>query len=313
MEIATRPPFRPGLRYLAEGGQETELMYGHGFDLPQFALFPLLDDPAAHARLISMYQAILDVAERHGMGVVLGGLDYRASPDWADLLGYDEGALANYQLHSIAFLRQVAAPYRDRIPHILISGIIGPQGDAYERNLAVTSASAEAYHSTQMANLSAARVDLVQAMTFTSIDESIGVVRAAKNRGLPIIVSLMPDSASKVGGLPSLRQAIERVDEATDGYAVFYGLNCSHPREFEPLISEPGEWVSRLGFLRPNASSKEKVELCQIGHLERGDPVDLAKRMGQISQRLPHIAMWGGCCGTWDEHIDLIAQAVERK
>ncbi|MEA3057580.1 MAG: homocysteine S-methyltransferase, partial [Sphingomonadales bacterium] len=122
-------PVRPGLRYLAEGGQETELMYGHGFELPQFALFPLLD-----------------VAVRHRMGVMLGGLDYRASPDWAGLLGLDATALADYQHRSISFLREVAEPYRDRLPHMLVSGVIGPQGDAYERNEAVTASSAEAYH-----------------------------------------------------------------------------------------------------------------------------------------------------------------------
>lgn len=131
-------PFLPGLRYLAEGGQETELMYGHGFVLPQFALFPLLDDAGAVERLTSMYQAVLDVAVRHGMGVLLGGLDYRASPDWAGLLGLDATALAAYQHRSIAFLRDVAEPYRARLPHVLICGIVGPQGDAYQRNAAST-------------------------------------------------------------------------------------------------------------------------------------------------------------------------------
>ena len=126
----TKPtPFLPGLRYLAEGGQETELLYGHGFTLPHFAMFPLLEDASAVRRLTSMYQAVLDVALRHGMGVLLGGFDYRASPDWAGLLGLDAVSLAAYQHRSIAFLRNVAEPYRVRLPHVLICGIVGPQGD----------------------------------------------------------------------------------------------------------------------------------------------------------------------------------------
>ena len=92
--IEVQAPFLPGVRYLAEGGQETELMYGYGFDLPEFALFPLLDNPAAVNRLTIMYRAVLDVAVRHGMGVVLGGLDYRASPDWAGRLRLSAAALA---------------------------------------------------------------------------------------------------------------------------------------------------------------------------------------------------------------------------
>lgn len=306
-------PLRPGLRYLAEGGQETELMYGYGFDLPQFALFPLLDNPTAVAQLRILYQAVLDVAVRHGMGVLLGGLDYRASPDWAGLLDVDAASLAEYQQRSIAFLTDVTKPYRERLPHVLLSGIVGPQGDAYERNRQVTAAFAEAYHSTQMASLAAAGVDVVQAMTFTSADEAIGVIRAASTHELPVIVSFMPDGAAVADRSFSLGQTINQVDSATDNYALFYGINCSHPREFEPLLDDGGEWVSRIGLLRPNASAKEKAELCQIGHLERGDPNELAEWMGRLAQRMPKVAVWGGCCGTWAEHLELIADAVQTK
>jgi homocysteine S-methyltransferase len=303
-------PFLSGVQYLAEGGQETEIMYGYGFDLPEFALFPLLDNPAAVERLTIMYRAILDVAVRHGMGVLLGGLDYRASPDWAGRLGLSAAALAEYQHRSIAFLRDVAEPYRDKLPHILISGIVGPQGDAYERNERVTQASAEAYHAAQMENLSRSGVDLVQAMTFTNSDEAIGLIRAARAKALPIIVSFMPEAGEDKTDPSTLREIVEQVDAATDSYALFYGVNCSHPREFEPLLEFDGDWLDRIGLIRPNASAKEKAELCQIGHLERGDPIDLGQRMGRLADRMPRVLVWGGCCGTWDEHLDLIAEAV---
>lgn len=305
-------PFSPGMQYLAEGGQETEIMYGHGFALPEFALFPLLDNPAAVARLTTMYNAVLEVATRYQMGVLLGGLDYRASPDWAGRLGLTAAALAEYQDRSIAFLREVAEPYRERVPHILVSGIVGPQADAYEQNQTVTQASAEAYHTTQMENLARSGVDLVQAMTFTSADEAIGLIRAARAGALPIVLSFMPDEKEIREGQPTFRETIEKVDAATDSYAVFYGINCSHPVEFAPLLEQDGDWLDRVGLLRPNASAKDKAELCQIGHLERGDPIDLGYRMGRLAERMPNVSVWGGCCGTWDEHLDLIAQAIRQ-
>ena len=52
--MAGFPAPQPGVRYLTEGGQETELMYKHGHDLPEFAMFALLDDPAAVADLTDM-------------------------------------------------------------------------------------------------------------------------------------------------------------------------------------------------------------------------------------------------------------------
>jgi len=285
-------------------------MYGYGFDLPEFALFPLLDNPAAVQRLTAMYRAILDVAVRHGMGALLGGLDYRASPDWARRLGLSAAALAEYQHRAIAFLREVAEPYQDKLPNILISGIVGPQGDAYERNETITQASAEAYHAAQIETLAQSGVDLVQAMTFTSSDEAIGLIRAARAKALPIIVSFMPEAGDNKMQPSTLREIVEQVDAATDSYALFYGINCSHPREFEPLLQSDGDWLDRIGLIRPNASAKDKAELCQIGHLERGDPIDLGQRMGRLAKRLPRVSVWGGCCGTWDEHLELNARAV---
>ncbi len=46
--------------YLTEGGTETELMYKYGFELPQFAMFPLLNNPAAVAKMQEMFRNYLD-------------------------------------------------------------------------------------------------------------------------------------------------------------------------------------------------------------------------------------------------------------
>lgn len=47
--MAGFPEHQDGVLYLTEGGQETEIMYKHGHDLPEFAMFPLLDNPRAEA------------------------------------------------------------------------------------------------------------------------------------------------------------------------------------------------------------------------------------------------------------------------
>ncbi len=77
-------PSRQEVRfYFTEGGTETELMYKHGFELPQFAMYPLLDNPAAVTAMKDMYRSYLDVIAKHGVCALIGGLDYRASPGWA--------------------------------------------------------------------------------------------------------------------------------------------------------------------------------------------------------------------------------------
>ena len=118
------PSQKPGLMYLTEGGTETEIMYKYGYELPHFAAFTLLDNPSAVKELRGMYERYLDVAAKHGFAVLMGGLDYRASPDWGGLLGYSAEGLREFQLRAIEFLREAAAPYEGQLPDIKIAGVV---------------------------------------------------------------------------------------------------------------------------------------------------------------------------------------------
>jgi methionine synthase I (cobalamin-dependent) len=55
----------------------------------------------------------------------------------------------------------------------------------------------------------------------------------------------------------------------------------------------------------------DKISLCKIGHLEDGDPVELGQQVGDLMHRYPHMDICGGCCGTWDTHLDKIAENVQ--
>ncbi len=304
------PTQKPGTCYLTEGGQETEIMYRFGHDLPEFAMYPLLERPDALAALRGMYERYLETAAANGCSVLMGGLDYRASPDWGAKLGYSTAALVDVQLRCIDFLRDVAKPFQAQIPAILIAGIVGPRGDAYALNRTITAESAQDYHAVQLDTLARAGVDCVTAMTFNSVAEAVGIARAAARVDLPLAIAFTLDSTSKLKSGPTLREAIEAIDrEAGDAKPDFYGINCSHPFEFEPAL-EPGHWIERIRMLRPNASAADKIALCKIGHLEEGDPQQLGMLMGDLARRYPHIDVWGGCCGTWEKHLGQIAAQV---
>jgi uncharacterized protein YbjT (DUF2867 family) len=194
----------------------------------------------------------------------------------ASKLGISPDGLAEFQLRSIEFLRDVARPFQGQIPQILIVGIVGPRGDAYHQGRTITTDEAEEYHSVQIETLRRADVDLVGAMTFNNVPEGVGVARAAAKADLPLSLSFMVDSAGRLITGPSLKDAVETVEEqAGDARPDFYGVNCAHPVEFEPALVA-GPWLERVRGLRPNASMADKQALCQIGHLEAGDPeVDL--------------------------------------
>lgn len=303
------PLQQEGRFYLTEGGTETELMYKYGFELPQFAMFPLLGNPRAVSKMREMFRSYLEVAAKHKICALMGGLDYRASPDWGELLGYSPEGLAEANLRSIEFLKEIAGEYASEIPEILIQGLIGPRGDAYVRNETITENEAEDYHSVQLETLKKADVDLALAITFNNVPESVGVARAAAKVGVPLAISLTLDITSKLNSGPSLSEAITTIDKETNQYPEFYSINCSHPLEYEPAI-EPGDWVNRVRGVRPNASRTDKMALCQIGHLEEGDPMELGELCGDLARRYPHMDIWGGCCGTWSSHLDEIARNV---
>ena len=304
------PPAREGELFTTEGGTETEIMFKWGFELPRFAMYPLLDDPAAVAALDGMYRRYLGVAERHGLSVLLGGLDYRASPDWGALLGYSAEGLRDMQHRSIGFLRDMAERHGAGVPRILIGGIVGPRGDAYQLNRTITADEAEDYHSVQLETLKAAEVDFACAMTFNKVEEAVGLARAAARAGVPLILSLSTDTGGRLASGPRIGEAIERIDaEAGPAAPAAYALNCSHPAEFAHEL-EDAPWMTRLRGIRPNAARMEKIALCKLGHLEEGDPADLGRRMGEIARRFPHMDIWGGCCGTGEVHLGEIARNV---
>lgn len=278
------PPPEPGEMFITEGGSETEIMFKHGFELPEFAMFPLLDDPRAVEAMRGMYRAQLDVAVDAGVSVMLTGLDYRASPDWGAKLGYSAEALADATIACIDFLRAIAGEYGSRIPRILIGGIVGPRGDAYGTGGDITAESAEDYHSTQLRTLKRAGVDFASAMTFNNVAEAVGVASAAHRIGVPLQISFTVDGTAKLKSGPTLAEAIRQTDaEAGEAASDHYPLNCSHPVEFAPALDEEGPWVDRLRGFRPNASSMEKIALCKLGHLEEGDPEDLGRLMGDFT------------------------------
>lgn len=308
------PVFAPnaqGLPFFTEGGTETELMYRHGLTFDHFCAFTLLDNPRAMSVIRDMYRRLLDKIAASGGCALISGLDYRASSDWGALVGYDAAALTDIQLRNIAFLREVSAPYAGEIPEIRIAGILGPRGDAYELNRTITTEEAEEYHRQQIETYARDGVDLIWAATINNIPEAMGIARAATSAAIPVNISFTLTSDHHLRSGDSLAAAVRATDAAcgSDNRPDSYGVNCSHPLEFEPALGN-GDWQDRLRSFRPNAAAMDKIALCKLNHLEEGDPQELGQQMGALARRYPQADIWGGCCGSWDRHLGHIAPAV---
>jgi S-methylmethionine-dependent homocysteine/selenocysteine methylase len=150
--------------------------------------------------------------------------------------------------------------------------------------------------------------DLVSALTLTYAGEAIGIARAARSSGIPVVLSFTVETDGRLPSGQELREAIEVVDAETDRAASYF-MNCAHPTHFEHVLDAPGAWVDRIQGLRANASAKSHAELDEAEELDAGDPVDLAARYDALRPRLPNLNVVGGCCGTDHRHVREICAA----
>ncbi len=309
-ECKRRLPEANDRLFLTEAGIETTMMYKKDWEFRHFCLFELLQNDRFVDDLRTYHTGLIEVAVEHKVGHLLDGVHYRASPDWGALLGMSEQQLADLTAKGIEIYSELSQEYATEDTPIPVGCCIGPRGDAYNADLVMSAEEAEEYHSVQIATAKSAGADFISALTFNHIEEAIGITRAASAAEIPIIMSfsLGREAVLKTG--PTIGDAIEAVEVATDRAPLFYMINCNHPIDFAPAIAAPGRWIDRLKGVRPNASSLDHGILCKLGHLEEGDPIELGQQMGDLARRFPQLNVFGGCCGTDRPHMEQIAKNV---
>ena len=292
---------------LTDSGLETWLIFDRGVELPLFAAFPLLDDPDGRELLAAYFRAHLEIASRARTGIVLETPTWRASSKWGAELGYDAPALDRVNRASVAFLRGLGLEYPD--VELVVSGNIGPQADGYQPDELLTPDVAAAYHRPQIESFAAAGADRVTLLTGTHTGEAVGIVRAAVDVGIPVVIAFTVETDGRLPSGQPLHEAVAEVEAATDGAAVHYGINCAHPDHFaEALTADPAA-TRRISLLRANASRMSHAELNEAETLDAGDPVELGDLYAGLLATHPDLHVLGGCCGTDHRHIDAIATA----
>ena len=288
--------------YITDGGIETVLIYHHGIDLPCFASFPLLADEQSTQVVRDYFEDFIEIAERNDAGLLLDTLTWRANPDWGEQLGYSPEQLAAANQRAAVLAQEIRAAH-PAVP-ILISGCVGPRGDAYSPAEVMTAGEAEDYHSVQIGALADAGVDLITALTLTYVDEAVGITRAAQRGGLPVVISFTLETDGRLPSGQTLRSAIEEADARTDSAPAYYMINCAHPTHFASMLEEDqGPWLERIRGLRANASKKSHAELDESDDLDDGDPAELGADYRALMQQLPALTVVGGCCGTDRRHV----------
>ncbi len=296
---STQLPQLSGHPVVTDGGLETDLVYHHGVDLPDFAAFPLVDDERGRELLRGYYRDYVTIAERAETALQLETPTWRANSDWGERLGYSAAELDRVNRDAVALLAQL----RDEagLDSFLISGNLGPRGDGYVAGEVVDPDVAAKYHSPQIEAFAGAGADLITVLTLTGTGEAIGIVRAARSAELPVAVAFTVEQDGRLPDGTLLADAVAEVD--AEGGPDYYMVNCAHPTHIAPGLAQPGDWRSRIRGIRANASTMSHEELDAATELDEGDPAELATSQDALRSDLPNLALVGGCCGTDARHV----------
>ena len=185
-----------------------------------------------------------------GVGVVLESATWRANRDWAEKLGYDAVTLADSNRKSIAQLLGSSCGLRVRRTRGSSAATLGPRGDGYRPGAHMSIDEAQAYHTPQLATFAETDADMAAAFTMNTIEEAVGITRAAKRLQLPSQSPSFgrPTAACRPGD--TLAAAIEATDALTGGYPAYYMINCAHPSHFDAVLAAGGAWRDRVRGLR---------------------------------------------------------------
>lgn len=293
--------------FLTDGGFETWMFFQEGFEAPEFAAITLMNDENAREAMRRYFDRFLGLAETAGTGFVLDTNTWRGCVSWAPKLAKSSDELRQLTVDAVTFAKQIRNAWKHRVSPVIINGVVGPSGDGYAPGDIPTAEEAHQLHLPQIQTLAKERVDLISALTMTNIGEATGIVRAAAEVKLPVIVSFTVETDGRLPTGESLGEAIAAVDKETDGAPIFYMVNCAHPDHFRDAVSSNAQWIYRIGGLRANASRLSHAELDESETLDDGNPEEFGRLHLDLAQLLPNLRVAGGCCGTDHRHVGCVS------
>ena len=295
--------------FLTDAGMETYLVFHKEIDLPEFAAFPLLATHWGQEAIIEYTRKFVETAVQKKVGFILEAPTWRANPDWVEKLNYSHGEGDALNRKGVALMAKLRDQFDTLTSPMVISGCIGPRGDGYRVDQAMTVEQAKAYHSVQIKTFADTEADMVTTFTLNYVEEAVGVVKAAQEVGIPVVIGFTLETDGKLPSGQELSAAIEQVDAETDTYAAYFMINCAHPTHFESVLAGDHDWKRRIKAVRGNASICSHAELDEAEELDEGNPEQLAKDYQRLQKVLPDLSIYGGCCGTDHRHVSKIAEA----
>lgn len=271
---------------------------------------PLIYDADGSAVLRQIYRDYLAIGHRHALPLLLLAPTWRANPD---RLAVSRFAGRDVNGDAVRFVRNIRDAWGDYARLVHVGGLMGCRGDAYKPQEGLPREDARRFHATQASALAAAGADYLLASTMPAVAEAVGMAEALAATGCPYLVSfIIRPSGHVLDGTP-LDDAIHRVDDAVARAPVGFLVNCVHSSTLEAALETAGGRPvvasGRLLGVQANTSSKRPEELDGLETLDSEAAEVFAAGLCRLRDRFGLRAL-GGCCGTDDTHIAVLAAAM---
>jgi homocysteine S-methyltransferase len=300
------------------------LLHSEKHILSQGSVFELLrrspevefDERIFHAGLIydehfkkileGVYRSYIDTAVASGFSIAIGTATWRANRERVSASVFSGHAVNE---DNVQFLKDIRATYSSSDISILIEGDIGPRGDAYKPEEALDVDAAQSFHSPQIKALATSGVDYLQASTFPSLSEGLGVALVMAATGLPYVISFVVDKSGCLLDGTKLSEAVLRIDDEVGNNSARFAINCVHPRILHQALDKNLEVAGRVISFHGNTSDLSAAELDGSQELITEEPVAFARAYKELLAD-HEIKIIGGCCGSNPDHIRAIANVL---
>jgi len=297
---------------LTDGGIETRIMFETRIEMdPDIQVAALPGSPQGRAALREIHSGYIEAARSNSLPLILGTPTFRASPAFIERSGRPTEALGSLNRDATDLMKEIRT--ESGYEPVFIAGVIGPSGDAYLPEQALSREEAAKYHRGQAEALVDAGADFLFAPTFPSVDEAEGACLAMASTGLPHVISyiLGPDG-DVLDGTP-LADAIDRIDANPEARPLYHSLSCIHPvaaaRAIVKFKLAAGDAAGRLVEFKANGSPLRTDELIQLNHPETDAPDTFAEEMIDLFDP-QGLRVLGGCCGTRETHMAALGRLL---
>ena len=229
-----------------------------------------------------------------------------------ELAGFRE---KNVNADCFNFLSEIRKNYGNYAEKIIIGGIIGCKGDAYNPEEALSSEEAYTFHKFQVKALAEAGVDFLMGTTLPASSEALGIAKAMAESSINYILSFVVRPNGTLLDGKTLNDTISVIDNSVSPKPLFYMLNCIHPIHCRSAINNELNNTDlvrmRLLGVQANGSIKSPEELELLDKVDSDKPSLWGKKMIDL-YLFSNIKILGGCCGTNHHHIKIIAKNFKK-